>query len=930
MEEKTDLILIKKGPIGSPEDRTRDVEKIDVIDDMYKLQFKGSTEVYHYKDDSLQWYKVQRALDPGEWIVTVSSGRTLSDVDGIIDFGPYIKVLSHDKRRIYKKDDVLLNRNALSDKESKKILDYLTEVAGCRSEEDDGDIHRFLQEQYESIKEIREDTVLASYLGSGTAPYKCTPPSHLIFPFGLNKSQKTAVENAFSDQVSVIKGPPGTGKTQTILNIIANAVCAGYTVAVVSNNNSAVRNVQEKLDKEGLSFFTAMLGNKKNKTVFLNDQPGLPDMNGWEMGEEEEAVLEQEIASLVNDIDRLLTLRNRAADIRSDMIGLENEQRGFERYYQNSADKIEDGELRARSRIRTSKDILRVMVGLEDIAKAGNVMKRFKRIIMCLKYGPIVSALSRDISRAIPYLEHMFYRYRWDEMSNELERLERTLEQADIDGMMESLQDKSMRIFKSHLKRDHSKDIKEGRHKFSDKDLHRIPSEFCREYPVVLSSTYSIKKTLGSDFVYDLLVIDESSQVDILTGALAFSCAKNVVIVGDPKQLPNIITRADREKGQEVWSRYALPDAYCWHKEGNCLMRSAMEIWTGAPIVQLNEHYRCRPRIINFCNQRFYDGELVIMTEDDGAERALAVYRTAAGHHKRGHKNQRQIDVICEEVLPRLLDEGFELEDVGIIAPYNEQIDELKKRMADEGYGDAVEIDTVHRFQGREKKAIILTTVDDVIGDFVNNANLLNVAVSRAVESLTIVISPARENDSTLYGELARYIEYNNGKVINSKVYSVYDLLYKENAEERTAFYKRHRRVSEYDSENFLIGAIDDILEQECFNGVDISVHAPLRQTVHLDDDMLASILTEQEIRYASNPLTHIDVLLHRKSDRSPLMAIEVDGTSFHAAGSAQSQRDALKDSICEKAGIPILRLRTDGSGEKHRVEAGLKEALGL
>ena len=46
-----------------------------------------------------------------------------------------------------------------------------------------------------------------------------------------------AVEMAITNKISVIKGPPGTGKTQTILNIIATAIINNKTVAVVSNNN---------------------------------------------------------------------------------------------------------------------------------------------------------------------------------------------------------------------------------------------------------------------------------------------------------------------------------------------------------------------------------------------------------------------------------------------------------------------------------------------------------------------------------------------------------------------------------------------------------------------------------------------------------------------------------------------------------------------
>lgn len=74
-------------------------------------------------------------------------------------------------------------------------------------------------------------------------------------------SQEKAVKVALENSISVIEGPPGTGKTQTILTIIANIVAKGKTVGVVSGNNSATSNVQEKMIKNGYGFITALLGN---------------------------------------------------------------------------------------------------------------------------------------------------------------------------------------------------------------------------------------------------------------------------------------------------------------------------------------------------------------------------------------------------------------------------------------------------------------------------------------------------------------------------------------------------------------------------------------------------------------------------------------------------------------------------------------------
>ena len=65
-----------------------------------------------------------------------------------------------------------------------------------------------------------------------------------------------------------------------------------------------------------------------------------------------------------------------------------------------------------------------------------------------------------------------------------------------------------------------------------------------------------------------------------------------------------------------------------------------------------------------------------------------------------------------------------------------------------------------------------------------DNDNLLNAAISRAEKKLVIVVSINEEllNNSNI-GDLIRYIEYNNLEIINSNVYSIYDLLYSSYSE---------------------------------------------------------------------------------------------------------------------------------------------------
>ncbi|NMD01115.1 MAG: AAA family ATPase, partial [Bacteroidales bacterium] len=63
----------------------------------------------------------------------------------------------------------------------------------------------------------------------------------------LNYSQKEAVKYSFNHPLTVITGPPGTGKTQVILNILANAIVQNKKVLLASKNNQAVDNVKDRL-----------------------------------------------------------------------------------------------------------------------------------------------------------------------------------------------------------------------------------------------------------------------------------------------------------------------------------------------------------------------------------------------------------------------------------------------------------------------------------------------------------------------------------------------------------------------------------------------------------------------------------------------------------------------------------------------------------
>ena len=302
------------------------------------------------------------------------------------------------------------------------------------------------------------------------------------------------------------------------------------------------------------------------------------------------------------------------------------------------------------------------------------------------------------------------------------------------------------------------------------------------------------------------------------------------------------------------------------------------------------------------------------MTNDNGEKDTLKVFKTAIGNHARGHINQRQIDEITQNILPNIDSDPSQ---IGIITPYRDQVKEIRKNIDNR----EILIDTVHKFQGREKDVMIMSTVDDEITDFSDDKNLLNVAVSRAVKNFYIIINPNDKNKNTNIVDLVNYIEYNNFDVVESDIYSIFDYLYLQYRNEKEKLLENVKKVSYYDSENLMYNLIKSIFSEYHFTNLGLIAHLPLKEIFKNLDK-----LNENEKRFVTDTDSHVDFMIYNKVSKMPILAIEVDGYVFHKEGTKQHERDILKDGIFAKYDLPLMRLNTTESGEKEKIVSKLNE----
>jgi len=912
------LILIKSSTTDIYEDKSAQVQKITFVGARVRVVFYGSSKPYEYAQDRVRVLSNPKPINLADTIVCIDDvpAEQLVRVD---DFGEYVRVInSKGTTTCLPRHRVSYHEICVAASKEGTVFTYLAGVAQQLNVTEQG--QSLLGEQYQKMGRINPKSVLATYLSAAKIK-KAADVSEVIFPFGFNLSQKKAVEQALNNSISIIEGPPGTGKTQTILNIIANAVCRGQTVAVVSSNNAAIDNVMEKLKKDGYDFIAASLGHQENQKRFFEGSTGCAlDLSAWDRTKKDLTTSADRLRKTVPEVAALLKIRNESASVREHLARLETEQSHF---LSEQGGELIPLKMFSLRRHWLGRNILEFLVEYRQLIEQGSLMSWPNRARLFFYYGIHNFAILTKAQPAITYsLNHLYYERTIQEHKQKIAALEGRLRATDFDSLMQQSINLSVDVFRAALS---TRYRERGRREFFLKEYKAQFHAFVEHYPVILSTTHSIRNSMAENFIFDYLIIDEASQVDLATAALAMSCCKKAVIVGDLKQLPQIVSQDVEHKSNQLRQVLQISSAYDFSKHS--ILSSLVALYEQRVArTLLREHYRCHPQIIRYCNEKFYNNELIVMTNAASDEKALQVYRTAPGNHARrigtGWYNLRQIEVVRDEVLRDSAVESCGGSEVGLIAPYRDHVAELRKMVAVEG----IEADTIHKFQGREKQIIVFSTVSNEVNDFIDQPNLINVAVSRAVKKFIVVTSDniSRQHGTHL-GDLIRYMTYNSagGQAVESTKASVFDMLYSEYAELLQLRAIKTKKVSQFQSENLFNELVEEVLAKQEFASFKVALHVPLAMIVK---DMAG--LNEREQGFAAHPCSHVDFLIYNRMDKEPVLAIEVDGFRYHQQVAKQLERDQVKDRILAQIDLPLLRFATNASGEKERLESRLLQII--
>ena len=517
MDLKSVMVLVKG------KDETENVKEYKYINDKTLITYNNG-QTYAYNKENVDIHKCRKMIKLDDEIA-YNDDIPIYKPKLILDFKEYIRIINHNEKSIViEKNKFSVIKNSAGNKNAQKIMKYFKNIVQHIS--DNPKEEAFLQKEINQLIFIHPESVLSSYLNRQPIKTRNAHINSIIFPFRFNLSQKSALENALTNSVSVIEGPPGTGKTQTILNLIANlAVVQGKSVAIVSNNNEAVKNVSEKMTKQNYGFLTAFLGRCSNQKKFFADMP-IAKMRGWNCNEQK-AELVWQIEIINKKINHLLNVEQKRAKLCQELRAWKLEQTHFEKYYASQdVDKI----VKLPLYVKTPERIISFLAETSLAKKQNNTYHFLYRIKLLFKYGVFdYKKLQQQEMSVLLSLQKEFYLQQISKLEHEISDIENKLKENSFDELRDKHQQCSEKLFRKYIYQTHSgfKNIDFNLQNFKAKF-----KEFIQVFPVILSTTYSLRRSIPDNYLLDYVIIDEASQVDILTGILALSCCRNVIVVG--------------------------------------------------------------------------------------------------------------------------------------------------------------------------------------------------------------------------------------------------------------------------------------------------------------------------------------------------------------------------------------------------------------
>ncbi|MGI6745369.1 MAG: RecBCD enzyme subunit RecD [Firmicutes bacterium ADurb.Bin300] len=557
----------------------------------------------------------------------------------------------------------------------------------------ENDFNIDLDREYTGIMNMYNDNTVTYPIKAFFGELAEKPRRQKNYPIALlnkkvNLDQLLAIHNALKYPVLYVQGPPGGGKTNTIINTIVAAFFNEKSVLVTSYNNHPVDSVYEALstiEYNGriMPFPIIRLGNNERvknaiKQIKLLKEAAEPikiyDAT-LEKNKKDEEAKTRKLTELLKNHEIMLDLEERKSAI---------------------------------EQLADSSGKLPFKFNLQ-IRQLEQVNRKLKEI-GTIKDEDALSLVNGDTDELLKFLYFLSAKY--------IKRLNEPKYEELIDILNITDEEFAVSEFNKYLKDDENM------------------QKFLRVFPIVATTNISAYKLGEPKPYFDMVIMDEASQCNTAISLVPIIRGESLLLVGDPQQLRPVIL-LDAKSNLTLKKKYGIDPEYDYIEKS--VYQTFLLSDPVSDEILLSYHYRCHPKIINFNNQKYYNNKLSIKTQNS-KDTALVFVDL---EENRGEIKNSSVSEAYEIVDYVKKNKG---KNIGIITPFVNQKNLINGLLKENGITD-VSCGTVHAFQGDEKDEILFSiavtskTSSKTYEWLKNNKELINVATSRAKNKLSVISS---------------------------------------------------------------------------------------------------------------------------------------------------------------------------------------------
>jgi very-short-patch-repair endonuclease len=596
----------------------------------------------------------------------------------------------------------------------------------------------------------------------------------LIEPLPLNQEQRAACTSALTRRLTVVTGPPGTGKSQLVSALLVNAVTRSKRVLFASKNHKAVDVVESRVNALGPRPVLLRLGRGTYQNQLADY---LASLLGSQTSDEDRRDYSASRASFKETTDSIRECKaaaERVMELRNSVDDLEQQAEAARTHLGPAlfakSQKLNPTELKStcesfahelQRATRKSQPLLaRLFWPLIRQRRFRAFADALKQMQPMLESAGLPHhqppAADEDVADPIEFQRSSSEQIQAIETASQYHALRSSL--AEVESIEEhharlailhdTLAETSSALWEAWLRMVPSRLTREDRDNLGnllavlrliiesqsagDNAGRSLYAKFYALFPRVANilpawavTALSAKGRIPFEpGFFDLLVIDEASQCDIASALPLLYRAKAAVIIGDPQQLQHISNISTTRDTHLLLGHDLLATEARWSFSANSLFGLASSLAAGGDVTMLMDHHRSHPDIIGFSNEYFYQRKLRVATNLNGlrtpaettAVRWIDVTGSVTSPSGSGAVNILEAKKVIEELERLFLQQGYK-GSVGVVTPFRAQANLINKLVSDHphstlfgGVSDFL-CDTVHRFQGDERDIMIFSLV---------------------------------------------------------------------------------------------------------------------------------------------------------------------------------------------------------------------------